>query len=171
MNSSITARAWPHQSKLFSPRSLSVLKSARRARFRNWNVARTNHSESSSKFVSHSTGTMSYLRPTNLDGFVPLLSRPDVRMRQQLGEDLLAFLGNINNDLCCEDMGHLVDGLLPWVNGGNFKVSFFLFCCYFCMWTFIWFNMVIYFWMLYISIFRFVFELTWFFLFYWGLLW
>ncbi|XP_077285272.1 CLIP-associating protein isoform X4 [Arctopsyche grandis] len=66
---------------------------------------------------------MSYLRPSNLDGFVVLLARPDVRTRQQVGEDLLAFLGNSNNDLSCEDMGLLVDGLLPWVNGGNFKVS------------------------------------------------
>lgn len=65
---------------------------------------------------------MSYLRPSNLDGFVVLLARPDVRTRQQVGEDLLAFLGNSNNDLSCEDMGLLVDGLLPWVNGGNFKV-------------------------------------------------
>lgn len=65
---------------------------------------------------------MAYTRPATLDGFVPLLARPDLRVRQLLGEDLLGYLTNPANDLCCEDLGLLVDGLLPWINGGNFKV-------------------------------------------------
>lgn len=65
------------------------------------------------------------LKPASLDEFIGLLSKTDLRQRQNLADALVTYLADHNNSLECEDLGLLVDGLLPWLDGGNFKVILF----------------------------------------------
>ncbi|XP_028039809.1 CLIP-associating protein isoform X2 [Bombyx mandarina] len=63
-----------------------------------------------------------YPQPASLEAALPLLSRPDLRLRQQLGEQLVALVRRepeITNDLAAQ----LIDALIAWLNGGNFKVA------------------------------------------------
>ncbi|KAJ0170134.1 hypothetical protein K1T71_014062 [Dendrolimus kikuchii] len=63
-----------------------------------------------------------YPQPASLEAALPLLSRPDLRLRQQLGEQLTALVRRepeISQDLA----GQLLDALIAWLNGGNFKVA------------------------------------------------
>ncbi|XP_025829154.1 CLIP-associating protein isoform X2 [Agrilus planipennis] len=66
---------------------------------------------------------MAYHRPRDLDGFLPHLSKSDTKFRQQLGADLLAFLAEPSNPMTCQDIGQLIDGLIPWMQSSNYKVS------------------------------------------------
>ncbi|CAH1111377.1 unnamed protein product [Psylliodes chrysocephalus] len=66
---------------------------------------------------------MAYTRPRDLDGFLILLSKPDTKFRQQLGTDLLTFLAEPSNPIDCQDIGLFVDGLIPWMQSSNYKVS------------------------------------------------
>ncbi|KAG5871175.1 hypothetical protein JTB14_007902 [Gonioctena quinquepunctata] len=66
---------------------------------------------------------MAQPRPRDLDGFFVHLSKPDTKFRQQLGVDLLAFLAEPSNPIDCQDIGLFVDGLLPWMQSSNYKVS------------------------------------------------
>ncbi|XP_074035924.1 CLIP-associating protein isoform X2 [Leptinotarsa decemlineata] len=66
---------------------------------------------------------MAQPRPKDLDGFLVHLSKPDTKFRQQLGVDLLAFLAEPSNSIVCQDIGLFVDGLLPWMQSSNYKVS------------------------------------------------
>uniref|UniRef100_A0A6M2DJN9 Putative microtubule associated-protein orbit n=1 Tax=Xenopsylla cheopis TaxID=163159 RepID=A0A6M2DJN9_XENCH len=63
------------------------------------------------------------LKPASLDEFIGLLSKTDLRQRQNLADALVTYLADHNNSLECEDLGLLVDGLLPWLDGGNFKIA------------------------------------------------
>ncbi|XP_026736915.1 CLIP-associating protein isoform X2 [Trichoplusia ni] len=63
-----------------------------------------------------------YPQPGSLEAALPLTSRPDLRLRQQLGEQLTALVRrepDIPHDLAA----HLVDSMIVWLNGGNFKVA------------------------------------------------
>ncbi|XP_026325416.1 CLIP-associating protein-like [Hyposmocoma kahamanoa] len=63
-----------------------------------------------------------YPQPASLEAALPLLSRPDLRLRQQLGEQLVALVRKepeITHDLAAQ----LLDALIAWLNGGNFKVA------------------------------------------------
>ncbi|KAL0859319.1 hypothetical protein ABMA27_011121 [Loxostege sticticalis] len=65
-----------------------------------------------------------YPQPASLEAALPLLVRPDLRLRQQLGEQLAALVRRepeITHDIAAQ----LLDALIAWLNGGNFKVS----CC------------------------------------------
>ncbi|CAG9860441.1 unnamed protein product [Phyllotreta striolata] len=66
---------------------------------------------------------MAYTRPKDLDGFSVLLSKQDTKFRQQLGADLLVFLAEPSNSVECQDTGLFVDGLIPWIQSSNYKVS------------------------------------------------
>ncbi|XP_056638130.1 CLIP-associating protein isoform X3 [Diorhabda sublineata] len=66
---------------------------------------------------------MAYTRPKDLDGFFVHLSKPDTKFRQQLGVDLLSFLAEPSNPIDCQDIGLFVDGLIPWMQSSNYKVS------------------------------------------------
>lgn len=66
---------------------------------------------------------MAYNRPTDLDGFIALMGKVDMRVRPLLAEDLVNFLSDSENDLTCMDLGMLIDGLQPWLTGSHFKVS------------------------------------------------
>ncbi|XP_041986016.1 CLIP-associating protein [Aricia agestis] len=62
-----------------------------------------------------------YPQPATLEAALPLLSRPDLRLRQQLGERLVTLVRReeITHDLA----GPLLDAMVTWLNGGNFKVA------------------------------------------------
>ncbi|KAH1007331.1 hypothetical protein HUJ04_004581 [Dendroctonus ponderosae] len=66
---------------------------------------------------------MAYSCPRDLDGFAPLLSKPDTLLRQQLGQDLLNFLAEPANPISCEDIGQFIESLVPWTNNSNYKVA------------------------------------------------
>ncbi|CAK1549063.1 unnamed protein product [Leptosia nina] len=60
-------------------------------------------------------------QPATLEDALPLLGKPDLRMRQQLGERLVALVRReeISHDIAAP----LLDSLVAWLNGGNFKVA------------------------------------------------
>lgn len=66
---------------------------------------------------------MAYVCPKDLDGFMPHLPKADTKFRQQVGIDLLAYLDEPSNSIICQDIGQLVDGLIPWMHSSNYKVS------------------------------------------------
>lgn len=72
------------------------------------------------------TPKMAYICPRDLDGFMPHLSKHDTKFRQQVGTDLLAFLAEPSNSIICQDIGQFIDGLIPWMQSSNYKVSLFL---------------------------------------------
>lgn len=63
-----------------------------------------------------------YLQPANLEAALPLLNRPDLRLRQQLGEQLTALVRR-EPELTHDIAAQLLDSLIAWLNGGNFKVK------------------------------------------------
>lgn len=65
---------------------------------------------------------MAYAKPTDIDGFIVQMGKSDVRIKTQLAEDLVNYLSDYDNSLNCEDMGLLVDALMPWLTGSHFKV-------------------------------------------------
>nr|XP_032525396.1 CLIP-associating protein isoform X1 [Danaus plexippus plexippus]XP_032525397.1 CLIP-associating protein isoform X1 [Danaus plexippus plexippus]XP_032525398.1 CLIP-associating protein isoform X1 [Danaus plexippus plexippus]XP_032525399.1 CLIP-associating protein isoform X1 [Danaus plexippus plexippus]XP_032525400.1 CLIP-associating protein isoform X1 [Danaus plexippus plexippus] len=66
-----------------------------------------------------------YPQPSSLEAALPLLSRPDLRLRQQLGERLVSLVRSeeLTPDLNPDLTGPLLDALVGWLNGGNFKVA------------------------------------------------
>lgn len=66
---------------------------------------------------------MAYQKPTDLDGFIALMNKSDMRIKTQLAEDLVTYLTDYENSIICSDLGLLIDGLLPWMTGSHFKVS------------------------------------------------
>lgn len=66
---------------------------------------------------------MAYHKPIDLDGYIELMSKTDMRIRAQLADDLVVYLTDEDNSIECADLGSLVDGLVPWMNGSHFKVS------------------------------------------------
>jgi hypothetical protein len=74
---------------------------------------------------------MAYSKPTDLDGFIMLMAKSDMRIKTQLAEDLVNYLSDYENSLLCTDLGLLIDALIPWMTGSHFKVSYIYiqFCC------------------------------------------
>lgn len=70
---------------------------------------------------------MAYAKPTDIDGFIALMAKSDMRIKAQLAEDLVNYLSDYENSIVCLDLGFLIDALIPWLNGSHFKVSSFLF--------------------------------------------
>lgn len=66
---------------------------------------------------------MAYAKPADLDEFIAQMGKSDVRIKTQLAEDLVAYLGDQDNTLMCMDLGLLIDALVPWLTGSHFKVS------------------------------------------------
>ncbi|XP_045489892.1 CLIP-associating protein isoform X2 [Pieris rapae] len=62
-----------------------------------------------------------YPQPASLEDALPLLGKPDLRMRQLLGERLTSLVRReeITHDIAAP----LLDSLVAWLNGGNFKVA------------------------------------------------
>ncbi|XP_045538310.1 CLIP-associating protein [Papilio machaon] len=63
-----------------------------------------------------------YPQPASLEAALPLLSRPDLRLRQLLGEQLVALVRR-EPDLTFDIAAQLLDALVAWLNGGNFKIA------------------------------------------------
>ncbi|XP_017303360.1 CLIP-associating protein-like, partial [Diaphorina citri] len=68
--------------------------------------------------------------PTDLDGFLPLLTTADTKAKLTIGAKLHTYLSEIlstNEDgepsIQCSDIGLFVDSLLPWITSSNYKVS------------------------------------------------
>ncbi|CAH4031978.1 unnamed protein product [Pieris brassicae] len=77
---------------------------------------------SSFRLISKGKLKMShYPQPASLEDALPLLGKPDLRMRQLLGErlTLLVRREEITHDIAAP----LLDSLVAWLNGGNFKVA------------------------------------------------
>ncbi|KAG7312583.1 hypothetical protein JYU34_000886 [Plutella xylostella] len=61
-------------------------------------------------------------QPASLEAALPLLTRPDLRLRQQLGDQLVELVRRepeISQDVAAQ----LLDALTAWLQGGNFKVA------------------------------------------------
>lgn len=65
---------------------------------------------------------MAYHKPTDIDGFVNQMAKADMRVKALLAEDLVAFLSDQENSIVSDDLGLLVDGLMPWLTGSHYKV-------------------------------------------------
>jgi hypothetical protein len=65
---------------------------------------------------------MAYAKPVDLDGFITLMAKSDMRIKTQLAEDLVNYLSDYDNSLYCTDLGMLIDALIPWLTGSHFKV-------------------------------------------------
>lgn len=66
---------------------------------------------------------MAYQKPTDIDGFVSQMAKADMRVKALLAEDLVAYLSDQENSIVSDDLGLLVDGLMPWLTGSHYKVS------------------------------------------------
>ena len=60
---------------------------------------------------------------SNLDLYLTLLGTTEVRKKISIGDDIIAYLSIPSNSPKCEDIGLFIDGLVPWINNSNFKVS------------------------------------------------
>lgn len=61
--------------------------------------------------------------PQNIDDFVRLMAKADMRAKAQLAEELVVYLSDMENSIVSNDLGLLVDNLMPWLIGSHFKVS------------------------------------------------
>ena len=66
---------------------------------------------------------MAYHKPNDIDGFINQMSKADMRVKALLAEDLVTYLGDYENSIVCDDLGMLVDGLIPWLTGSHYKVN------------------------------------------------
>lgn len=66
---------------------------------------------------------MAYQKPVDIDGFVTLMAKADMRVKAQLAEDLAAYLTDEENSIISNDLGLLIDGLMPWLTGSHYKVD------------------------------------------------
>ncbi|KAG5670591.1 hypothetical protein PVAND_000842 [Polypedilum vanderplanki] len=66
---------------------------------------------------------MAYAKPVDLDGYIALMSKTDMRTKTQLAEDLVNYLSDYENSLLCSDLGLLIDALIPWLSGSHFKIA------------------------------------------------
>lgn len=61
---------------------------------------------------------------SQLDLFSTQLNTTDTRKKIALGTEIINYLGVPSNSIECDDIGHFIDGLVPWLQSSNFKVSF-----------------------------------------------
>ncbi|XP_066957429.1 CLIP-associating protein 1 isoform X29 [Macrobrachium rosenbergii] len=60
---------------------------------------------------------------SQMDLFVPLLGTSDTRKKLSIGNDIINYLGLPSNSIECDDIGRFIDGLIPWLQSSNFKVT------------------------------------------------
>ncbi|XP_022178284.1 CLIP-associating protein 1-like [Myzus persicae] len=60
--------------------------------------------------------------PHDLDGFIPLLSTSDIRMKVTVGCKLFTYLEEPSNSIECSDIGTFIDGIVQWLLNSNPKV-------------------------------------------------
>lgn len=66
---------------------------------------------------------MAYHKPSDIDGFVLMMGKADMRLKSLLAEDLVVYLSDMDNSIESVDLGLLIDALMPWLTGSHFKVS------------------------------------------------
>lgn len=59
----------------------------------------------------------------SLDSFFPHLSTQDTKKKIQIGTDIINYLSIDDNPLECENISAFIDGIVQWLNNGNFKVA------------------------------------------------
>ncbi|XP_015380144.1 PREDICTED: CLIP-associating protein 1-like [Diuraphis noxia] len=59
----------------------------------------------------------------DLDGFIPLLSSTDIRMKVNVGCKLFTYLEESSNSIECSDIGMFIDGIVQWLLNSNPKVA------------------------------------------------
>lgn len=67
---------------------------------------------------------MAYHKPSDIDGYVHMMAKADMRLKSLLAEDLVTYLSDMDNSIECTDLGLLIDALMPWLTGSHFKVRF-----------------------------------------------
>ena len=60
---------------------------------------------------------------SQLDLFLPLLATTDTKKKLSISSDIINYLDQADNSIECEDIGGFVDGVIPWMNQSNFRVS------------------------------------------------
>ncbi|XP_037092973.1 CLIP-associating protein 1-like isoform X3 [Pollicipes pollicipes] len=60
---------------------------------------------------------------SQLDLFLPLLTTTDTKKKVSISNDIINYLEEPGNSIECEDIGGVVDGIIPWMNQSNFRVS------------------------------------------------
>jgi len=58
-----------------------------------------------------------------LDQFYQDLSTTDTKKKLTVGQNIINYLEDDANSIDCEDIGGFIDGLVPWMQSSNFKVS------------------------------------------------
>lgn len=65
---------------------------------------------------------MAYQKPINIDEFINVMAKADMRVKSQVAEDLVAYLIDQENSIVSSDLGQLIDSLMPWLTGSHYKV-------------------------------------------------
>ncbi|XP_043239650.1 CLIP-associating protein 1-B-like isoform X3 [Amphibalanus amphitrite] len=60
---------------------------------------------------------------SQLDLFLPLLATSDTKKKLSISNDIINYLDQPGNSIECEDIGGFIDGIIPWMNQSNFRVS------------------------------------------------
>ncbi|XP_012270047.1 CLIP-associating protein 1-A isoform X2 [Orussus abietinus] len=60
--------------------------------------------------------------PRDMDSFMPLLSTSDIKMKLQVGEQLLKYLADPSESIECQNIGLFVDNIISWLSNGNPRV-------------------------------------------------
>lgn len=60
---------------------------------------------------------------SQIDQFTALLSTTDTRKKITVGTDIINYLGVPTNTIESDDIGQFIDGMVPWLQSSNFKVS------------------------------------------------
>lgn len=74
---------------------------------------------------------MAYHKPNDIDTFVLHMAKADMRVKAMLAEDLVQYLSDSENSIESEDLGLLIDALMPWLTGSHFKVCAAIFFFFF----------------------------------------
>ena len=58
-----------------------------------------------------------------LDQFYSDLTTTDTKKKITIGTNIINYLEDDANSIECEDIGGFIDGLVPWMQSSNFKVT------------------------------------------------
>ena len=58
-----------------------------------------------------------------MDDFAVHLTTTDTKKKLSVGQEIIEYLSQPDNSVDCEDLGAFIDGLVPWMQSSNFKVS------------------------------------------------
>ncbi len=58
-----------------------------------------------------------------MEELVRQLSTSDTKKKLTVGQQLIDYLGDPGNPVDCDDLGTVIDALVPWMQSSNFKVG------------------------------------------------